>query len=148
MLQWPAAGFENTELAVSMEPKLGHGAVWPRTSLPHPPRERTSAYEMTRTRLRITVMGAKQASTRGVAAGGALFPVNSNQRWVRLCAVAGRPRGQTEHVVEGHAKQWQAVRAFAGRVQIEVVVLMAQARGVYTDRHNKREDLPCGDATC
>jgi len=23
-----------------MEPKLGHGAVWPRTSLPHPPRAR------------------------------------------------------------------------------------------------------------
>jgi hypothetical protein len=29
----------------------------------------------------------------------------------------------------------------------EVVVLMGQPRGVYTDRHNKREDLPCGAAT-
>jgi hypothetical protein len=49
--------------------------------------------------------------------------------------------------VEGHAKQRQVVSAFVGRVQIEVVVLMAQARGVYTDRHDKREDLPCGAAT-
>ena len=42
--------------------------------------------------------------------------------------------------VEGHARQWQAASAFVGRFQIEVVVPMGQARDVYTDRHNKREE--------